>query len=231
MDAVGQERWSQAFPWLTRTRLSSRLQGLLTAAEQAQRSSAVQLRAMGLGDLAAKADGYAARVRRDLDNPKAARWLHEMEGELRAASTVEALLDSALTGALRVMHAPYGNIQLVDPVTGALRIVVQQGFKQEFLDYFGAVSDTASACGRAASDRCQVVITDVRNDPEFAPHRGIATASGFRAVQSTPLTDMSGQLRGVLSTHQSDPGRPPEESLQLMNSYGLLIADTLPQVA
>jgi hypothetical protein len=42
---------------------------------------------------------------------------------------------------------------------------------------------------------------------------------------------MSGQLRGVLSTHQCEPGRPPEESLQLMTSYGVLIADTLAQVA
>jgi hypothetical protein len=231
MDAVGQERWSQAFPWLTETRMSSRLQGLLQAAELAQRSSAVQFRAMGMADLAAKADGYAARVRRDLDNPLAGRWLRHMEGELRTASTVEALLDSALSGALRMMHASYGNIQLVDPATGALRIVVQQGFTQEFLDYFSAVTDTASACGRAASDRRQVVITDVRIDPGFAPHRGMAAASGFRAVQSTPLTDMSGQLRGMLSTHQCDPGRPSEESLQLMSSYGVLIADMLSQMA
>jgi GAF domain-containing protein len=227
MDAIGRERWSQAFPWLTGTRLGLRLQEVLRAAELAQRSSAMQLRAMGKADLAARADGYAARVRLDLDNPLGARWLHGMECELRAASTVEVLLDRALTGALRAMHATHGNIQLADPVTGALRIVVQQGFNQEFLDYFGAVSDTASACGRAAIEGSQVVIPDVRCDPGFEPHRGIAAAAGFRAVQSTPLTDRSGQLRGVLSTHYCDPGRPPEEGLELMKTYGLLIADAL----
>jgi len=231
MDAVGQERWSQAFPWLTRNSLVPRLQALLQASELAQRSSASTFRAMGRVDMAAQADGYAARVREDLDDPLAALWLHAMERDLRAAPTLDALLDSALTGALRLMGANLGNVQIVVPETGALRIATHCGFSQDFLDYFGTVSDTASACGRAAGDHSQVVIPDVAADPDFAPHRGIAAAAGFRAVQSTPLTDSSGQLRGVLSTHYPDAYRPPDESLQLMTRYGMLIANTLTPAA
>jgi len=227
MDTVGPERWSDAFPWLTRNRLVPRLQDLLQASELAQRSSAAALRAMGRLEMAEQADGYAARVREDLDNPLAALWLHARERELTAAPTLDAVLDSAMTGALWLMGATRGNVQLVVPTTGVLRIAAHRGFRQDFLDYFGTVADTASACGRAAGEQAQVVIADVSSDPGFAPHRSVAATAGFRAVQSTPLTDASGQLRGVLSTHYPGAYRPPEESLRLMRRYGTLIANAL----
>jgi hypothetical protein len=75
------------------------------------------------------------------------------------------------------------------------------------------------------------VIADVCSDPDFEPHRAIAAAAGFRAVQSTPLTDACGQLRGVLSTHYPVEYRPPEESLQLMRRFGMLMADTIALMA
>ena len=231
MDTVGPERWSEAFPWLTRNRLVPRLRDLLQASELAQRSSAAALRAMGRLEMAEQADGYAARVREDLDNPLAPLWLHAMERELMAAPTLDAVLDRALTGALWLMGATRGNVQLVVPRTGVLRIAAHRGFSQDFLDYFGTVSDTASACGRAAGEQVQVVIADVGSDPGFAPHRGVAAAAGFRAVQSTPLIDASGQLRGVLSTHYPDAYRPPDESLALMRRYGALIGNTLTSAA
>jgi hypothetical protein len=71
------------------------------------------------------------------------------------------------------------------------------------------------------------VIPDVGSDPDFAPHRGIAKTEGFAAVQSTPLTDTSGRMHGVLSTHYPVAYRPPDDSLQLMRRFGMLIADTM----
>jgi hypothetical protein len=62
----------------------------------------------------------------------------------------------------------------------------------------------------------QTVVFGVRTDPDFAPHREIAAAAGFRAVQSTPLVDHSGTLVGMLSTHYRRPGRPPESDLHAM---------------
>jgi hypothetical protein len=232
MDAGGSsEQWAEAFPWLTRSRLVARLQDVLQAAELAQRSSATALRSMGRADLAARADGYAARVRADLDDPLAAQWLHAREGELRAAASLDDLLDGALRGALWLMSATRGNVQLADPGTGALHIAAQRGFGREFLDYFAAVTDTTSVCGRAAGQHTQVVVTDVDTDSAFAPHRDIATAAGFRAVQSTPLIDASGRLRGVLSTHYPVAHCPPEQRLRLMTRYGMIIADALASTA
>ena len=144
-----------------------------------------------------------------------------------AAPALGALLDEVLAFALTLLHAERGNIQLADPATGALRIAAQRGFSAEFLEYFAAVTDDRSACGRAAQNHAQVVIADVTTDPGFAPHRDIALASGFRAVQSTPLVDRAGHLVGVLPTHSPQPITPPRRDLQSLSRFGLLAGESL----
>lgn len=137
------------------------------------------------------------------------------------------VLDRALETALSLLRADLGNIQITDPATGALRIAVQAGFSAEFLQYFAVVSDDSSACGRAARDLAQVVIADVREDPRFAAHREIAAASGFPAVQSTPLVDQDGRLLGMLSTHYPRPYRPPAAELAVVRQLGALIGQVM----
>jgi GAF domain-containing protein len=134
-----------------------------------------------------------------------------------------SVLEEGLEDALSLLHADRGNVQIVDPVTGSLVLVLQTGFSDEFLEYFAVVDDDGSACGRTASQHAQTVISDVNTDPGFAPHREIAAASRFRAVHSTPLVDQSGQLVGVLSTHYPRPYLPPARDLGLMRRLGELI--------
>lgn len=140
---------------------------------------------------------------------------------------VRAVLDESLEDALSLLHADRGNVQIVDPLSGSLRIAAQTGFGDEFLEYFATVDDEGSACGRAARGLEQIVIADVNTDARFAPHREIAAASGFRAVHSTPLVDARGCLVGVLSTHYSRPYRPPAGDLELMKRFGELIGQAV----
>jgi GAF domain-containing protein len=72
-----------------------------------------------------------------------------------------------------------------------------------------------------------VVITDVTTDPGFAPHRDIAQASGFRAVQSTPLVNQSGHLVGMLSTHYPRPTAPSPRDLQTVSRFAALAGESL----
>ena len=137
------------------------------------------------------------------------------------------LLDEVLDFGLELLHADRGNVQLADPVTRELRIAAQRGFGADFLDYFAVVADDGSACGRAARRSAQVVIADVVTDPGFAPHRDIASAFGFRAVQSTPLIDGSGRLVGMVSTHYPRPISLPGPELQIMARAGTLIGTWL----
>jgi len=125
------------------------------------------------------------------------------------------VLDTAIT----LTGADFGNVQLVDPATGALRIVTQLGFDTEFLDYFAVVEDAASACGRAAKTGGQVLVTDTRVDPSYAPHRTIAEASHYQACQSTPLFTYSGELIGMVSTHFQRPHRPSDQELRILKLF------------
>jgi len=162
--------------------------------------------------------------------PLTAPVLHEVlpdSRDARPAPALGALLDEVLEVALRLVHAERGNVQLADPATGALRIAAQRGFGPEFVEYFAAVTDDGSACGRAAQQHSQVVITDVTTDPGFAPHREIALASEFRAVQSTPLVNRAGQLVGMLSTHYPRPTILPRRDLQIVSSFGALVGESL----
>ena len=134
-----------------------------------------------------------------------AQQLYVAAARLRHIRHLEPLAGQALDKVLSLAQADRGNVQLADPASGALRIIAQHGFGAEFLDHFSVVNDDRSACGRAARYGTQLVIADVITDPGFEPHREIAVASGFRAVQSTPLIDKAGRLVGVISTHYPRP--------------------------
>lgn len=191
------------------------------------RTSADRLRALGREDLARRADKFAAWIRFDLDEPIAARRLYTVTKDLREVPRLGLLFGKALDGALSLAGADRGNIQILDPVSSSLTIAAQHGFGAEFLDYFAVVDDDRSACGRAAKERAQTVIVDVDTDASFAPHRAIAAASRFRAVQSTPLVDQTGRLLGVVSTHYPRPYRPSERGLQVMKRYGELVGQII----
>jgi hypothetical protein len=167
----------------------------------------------------------AHRVQRP--GPQAAPVIPVAVRDWGAAPALGAALDQVLEFALTLLHAERGNIQLADPATGVLRIAAQRGFSQEFVEYFAAVTDDRSACGRAAQHLAQVIITDVTTDPGFVPHRDIALASGFRAVQSTPLVNRAGHLVGVLSTHYPQPTTPPRRALQSLSRFGALAGESL----
>jgi hypothetical protein len=228
MDAPGDDpRWSEAFPWLARTGQDRRLRRLLEEAETLHRRSAARLRAHGREDLARRSEQYAAWARSDLDHPRAARLLFAVTRNLRETGRPGSLFAKALEGALTLAGADRGNLQVLDPVTGSLRIAAQYGFGAEFLDYFAVVDDDGSACGRAARERAQTVIADVDLDARFAPHRDIAAASAFRAVQSTPLIGRTGRLLGVVSTHYPRPHRGSARDLEIMQRYGELVGQIL----
>jgi len=167
-----------------------------------------------------RAEHFAASVRFGLAEPDAMTRLHGLTKDLRTIPQLSSLLPRVLDGLMSLTGADHGNIQLLDPATGMMRLVTQAGFGPEFLDYFAVVGgEDGSVCGRAARQCAQTVITDVRADPDFAPHREIAAASGFRGVQSTPLVDYAGHLVGMVSTHYQRPHRPSDRDLRLIELY------------
>ena len=124
--------------------------------------------------------------------------------------------------------ADFGNIQLYNPQAGALEIVAQRGFRQDFLDHFRQVRvDEGSACAQAMQSGQRIIIEDVELDLAYEPHRKIAAAAGYRAVQSTPLKSGNGSILGMLSTHFRLPQRVSERNQRLLDLYARHAADLI----
>jgi GAF domain-containing protein len=149
-----------------------------------------------------------------------------LQRRLTQSTDLESVLEVALDAAIALHRADFGNIQLYRG--GVLTIVAQRGFDQPFLDRFKTVSIADdSACGRALREGRSVVIADVESDPEFADFRHVASAAGFRAVQSTPLVTSRGQFVGMLSTHFAEPYVPSKAEMTLVGFCATVAADAV----
>jgi PAS domain S-box-containing protein len=153
--------------------------------------------------------------------------LHQLSTRLLREAELQPLLEEVLNATIALQGADFGNVQLYNAKTQALEMVAQSGFGQDFLDHFACVNESGAACGRALERAERVIIEDVLTDPDFAPHRAIAAAAGFRAVQSTPLFSRSGELLGMVSTHFRQPHRPSERELRLTDLYALQASELI----
>jgi GAF domain-containing protein len=127
----------------------------------------------------------------DIRDKDGARW-----------SSFTAEVQQLLNAAMMSDGASKGNVQLFNPYVDGLQIVAHHGFDKPFLQRFGTVRwDEPTACGRAYRYGVRVVIPDISVDRLYAPYLSIAQASGYRAVQSTPIIQSGGSVIGVLSTH------------------------------
>jgi PAS domain S-box-containing protein len=154
--------------------------------------------------------------------------LHALSTRLLLADDLKTALDDVLENAILTSGADFGNIQLYNPQLKALEIVAQRGFRQDFLDYFRTVRvDEGSACAQAMQSGERVVIENVELDPAYEPHRQVAAAAGYRAVQSTPLKSRNGNILGMLSTHFRLPQRVPDRNQRLLDLYARHAADLI----
>lgn len=160
---------------------------------------------------------------------KAMRRLNEI-GTRCAQEGIDraACLQEILDVAIEISGADKGNVQLVDPVSGSLNIIAQNGFEDSFIDFFADV-DRSSACGLAWQTGQRVVVEDVRQSALFvgSPSLPMMNRAGVRAVQSTPLVSSAGNVLGVISTHFGTARRPTEQELRLMDLLTRQAADYL----
>lgn len=155
----------------------------------------------------------------------AMKRLHEFSTQLLTKSDLSSLLTEVLSATLAMQHADFGNVQLYDPVTRHLDIVVQRGCDVGVLQRIAG--SEGACCDRALARGGRVIIEDVEADPAFAPRRAIAAAAGFRAMQATPLFASNGEPLGVISTYFRRPHRPSERDLRLTDLYARQAAEMI----
>lgn len=152
------------------------------------------------------------------------RFMHEHDRDV--------LIHDILDAVTKATKTDLGNIQLVDPRRGTLKIVAQQGFGPEFLGFFGEVRGEEAACGAAMRARRRMIVEDVATHPIFLgrPAQEVLLRAGVQAVQSTPLIVPSGELVGVISTHFRSPHRVPIHRLRLIDiatrQFAALVRDS-----
>jgi signal transduction histidine kinase/DNA-binding response OmpR family regulator len=174
-----------------------------------------------LEELRASEEGLAAEL-------EAMSRLNALSSRLLFADDLTAALEDVLENAMVTCGADFGNIQLYNPQSQALEIVVQRGFQEDILDYFRTVPvEEGSARVRAMQTGERIIVEDVELDPAYEPHRRFAAAAGYRAVQFTPLKAHDGIILGMLSTCFRTPHRPAERDEQLLDLYARTAADLI----
>jgi PAS domain S-box-containing protein len=177
-------------------------------------------------EMQAVLESLAVSERRLAAELEATTRLHALSTRLLASTDLRTALGDVLQEAIRTSRADFGNIQLYNPQEHALQIIAQQGFREDFLDYFRLVRlDEGSACAQAMQSGERIIIEDVEKDPSYERHRRIAAAAGYRAVQSTPLKSRKGAVVGMLSTHFRQPHRPSERDQRLLDLHARHAAD------
>ena len=122
--------------------------------------------------------------------------------DILECAELQLRLGELLDSVLRASGTRIGNIQLLDPESESLHVIVHRGFEKPVLDRFAVVrANDETACARALRFRHRVVIEDVEVDLQYRPYLEAARRAGFRAVQSTPLFAVRARIAGMLSTH------------------------------
>jgi two-component sensor histidine kinase len=164
-----------------------------------------------------KSDQLAARQER---TSTAMLAVVQASERLWRTTNLESGLREILLGAISVLSADKGNVQLLDPAGKVLTIAAQSGFEKPFLDRFRSVSaDDDTACGRCLRGGHRIVIPDIEAEPSFAPFLSVAREAGYRSVQSTPLITPQCALLGIISTHWAKAHTPDPYGLALLDLY------------
>ena len=100
-----------------------------------------------------------------------------------------------------VSRVPSGFIQAIAPLT---------------------IGPCVGSCGTAAFLKERVVVSDIANDPLWAPFRDLALSYGFGAGWSQPIVSKDKQVLGTFGLYYSEPRVPTASELRLIEGAGHL---------
>src|SRR5215471_1535281 len=160
------------------------------------------------------------------DDLRAMTRLQALSTTLVQAGDLKSLLSEILSAAADLTGTDKGNIQLYDPATGRLCIVVHQGLGNRLVEHFADLGWVAT-CDAAAQRIDRVIVEDVTllNDLNDPVSMEIVLEDGIRAIQSTPLVSRGGRLLGMLSNHFRQSHRPDERALRWLDLLARMAAD------
>jgi PAS domain S-box-containing protein len=164
--------------------------------------------------------GHAAEL-------EAMKLIHAISTRLLGAGDLPELLREILGASGRITGTDKGNIQLVQPGSEHLQIVVHQGHGARFLEHFAENGFQGAAPQRAIAS-LRTIVEDLAVEHSFPElDRAVLLADGIRAMQATPLVARSGQTVGVLSNFFATPHQPGERELRFLDLLARMAADLI----
>src|ERR1041385_867954 len=94
--------------------------------------------------------------------------LHKLSTLSVNQGDIGIILCEIVDAAIDVGGADFGNVQLIDPVSSALRIVAQRGFPQWWVDFWNNVPEGQGCCGVSVHRGERVIVENVEENPIFA---------------------------------------------------------------
>jgi anti-anti-sigma factor len=118
------------------------------------------------------------------------------------ATQLAPILDAALEPAMRIARADRSTAHVVDPSTGARRLVAQRGFDTTVLDWLEIVCDSESVCPALAGEQ-PLWIPDLARSPILAdtPALDALLDAGVRALASVPVKSLKAPLIAIVSVY------------------------------
>ncbi len=151
--------------------------------------------------------------------------LQSLSTRLVQVGDFQSLLRQILSAATEFTGTRKGNIQVYDPVTKRLEVLIDQGFGES-----GAGEPVPLAVTEEVARKLErVILEDVSRDPGLMTTRDLEVLlkDGVRAIQSTPLISRDGHLLGLLNNHFTSPYRPGERELRYLDLLARMTADFL----
>jgi PAS domain S-box-containing protein len=158
----------------------------------------------------------------DITERKRAEALREGESRILEMIARDAPLRETLENLVRVVEAQFTgllcSVLLLDVDGLHIRHGAAPSLPEPYIKAIDGlcIGPQAGSCGTAMYRREPVIVTDILEDPLWAPYRGMVEPFGFRACWSTPILAHSGKALGSFAMYYRDPRRPsPAETAVL----------------
>jgi PAS domain S-box-containing protein len=156
--------------------------------------------------------------------------LSEATARLIHPDALPRFLDTLVQAVRDVSGSAKSLLHLHDDASRSLRLVAHRGFHKPFRDHFAVLrADDVVAAGDPPRRYGPVVVEDVSRSPIFegTPAAPLLAAEGVRAVLFTPIVTRGGGLLGVFSAHWTEPHRPDEVTIRMLDSLARFAAGVL----
>jgi PAS domain S-box-containing protein len=155
--------------------------------------------------------------------------LHDISMLFVREGNLKEIFKKVIDTALEITGADMGNIRMVDPKTGRLKITEQRGFQQPLREFCDYPEEGGCLCDLALKQNQRIIIEDITkstladNRTELGEH----IAAGVKAVQSMPLKSRKGEFLGILSVYFRNPCASDERLLTLLELLANQTADII----